>query len=383
MKSRETKSTASKSRSQKIRFAVVGQGYFAQSAILPAFKHSKRAELVALVSGEKRKLTALGRKHQVQNLCLYDEYEYLLQSGDIDAVYVALPNWMHREYTEKALQSGIHVLCEKPLAVSLEDAESMVRLAAERQTKLMTAYRLHFEEANLTTIDLIQKGRIGDPRIFNSVFSFPVEAGNIRAMSPVIGGGPIYDIGVYCINAARYIFQDDPIEVFAYSGSRENTELPEIDETVSVQMKFPQGRLASFTVSFGASRSDFFEVVGTQGSLCLDPAYEYASQKTLWITRNEKTQVKKFKKRDQIAPELDYFADAILKDRLIEPSGLEGMIDVLIIQAIHESLLSGSPIELDIRVDKARPGLKQEVSRPPVQQEPKLVRAKEPSKKVA
>ncbi len=370
-------------KTRKIRYAVVGQGYFAQAAILPAFAHSKKAELTALVSGETRKLKALGRKYRVADLCDYSGYDYLLQSGDIDAVYIALPNWMHREYAEKAIQAGIHVLCEKPLAVTVEECERLIRLAEDRGVKLMTAYRLHFEETNLSAIQLVQGGKIGEPRAFNSFFSLPVKPDNIRAMTPKTGGGPVYDIGVYCINAARYLFREEPIEVHAWAHNRPGSELKEIDETVSVQMRFPEGRVATFTVSYATASVDYFDVVGTKGSICVEPAFDFASPKTMWISRGEKTSQKKFAKRDQVAPELDYFSDCILKDRQPEPSGLEGLIDVMIIQAIHRSLETGSPIELEIPRRRLRPGLRQNIRRAPVRSQPKLIAAAEPARKSA
>src|SRR4051812_19736662 len=132
-----------------IRYAVVGLGHIAQAAVLPAFAHAKNSRLTAFVSGDPLKLSKLARKYGVENNFSYDDYDDLLGSGIIDAVYIALPNSMHFEYARRALERGVHVLCEKPFTTSSRDAQELIRLADENDVRLMTAYRLHFERANL------------------------------------------------------------------------------------------------------------------------------------------------------------------------------------------------------------------------------------------
>ena len=185
------------SRAEKVRYAVVGLGHIAQVAVLPAFAHAENSELTALVSDDPEKLEKLGRKYKVTRRYSYEQFEECLGSGAVDAVYIALPNHLHREYTERAARGGVHVLCEKPLAVTEEDCLSMIRVAEENRVKLMVAYRLHFEEANLKAIDLVQSGKLGDPRLFDSVFTMTVKDGDIRLNPRELGGGTLYDIGVY------------------------------------------------------------------------------------------------------------------------------------------------------------------------------------------
>src|SRR5690606_14997228 len=172
-------------------------------------------ELVAFVSGDSKKLRTLSRKYKVKLNYSYDQYDALRQSGEIDAVYIVLPNSMHAEYAKRAAQQKIHVLCEKPMATTPEDCESMISAANENDIKLMIAYRLHFDPGNLAAVEMIKKGKIGTPKYFSSVFSFQVKEGNIRTQAE-LGGGTVWDIGIYCINAARYLFQSEPKEVFAY-----------------------------------------------------------------------------------------------------------------------------------------------------------------------
>src|SRR5262245_31511368 len=234
-----------RSTQKKIRYAVVGVGHIAQVAVLPAFKHARRnSELTALVSGDAKKREVLAQKYHVRNAASYDQYDNLLRSGDIDVVYIALPNNLHAEYAIRAAQAGIHVLCEKPMAVTAKECAAMILAARKHDVKLMIAYRLHFEEANLKAIQIVKSGKLGEPRVFNSVFGLDVKEGNIRIQAD-LGGGTLYDLGVYCINAARNLFQSEPEEVFAYSGTRNDRRFKEIDEMTSAVLRFP-GTFGSF-----------------------------------------------------------------------------------------------------------------------------------------
>ena len=204
-----------------MRYAVVGLGYIAQVAVLPAFRHAGvNSELAALVSGDPQKLRKLGRKYRVAALYDYERFEECLQSGKIDAVYIALPNHLHRTYAVAAARRGIHVLCEKPMAVTATECEAMIEAARSNGVALMIAYRLHFEKANLEAVSLTRSGKLGDLRIFQSLFTMQVrDEDNIR-LKRAAGGGPLYDIGIYCINAARSLFRAEPLEVIGvYTGA--------------------------------------------------------------------------------------------------------------------------------------------------------------------
>src|SRR5690606_25273811 len=147
--------------------------------------------------------------------------------------------------------------------------------------KLMVAYRLHFEASNLRVVELAQSGQLGDLKYFTSTFSFNVtDPDNIRLQAER-GGGPVWDIGIYCINAARYVFQDEPTEVMAERGP--DRRFQEVDESLSVIMKFPKNRLASFTCSFGSSDAAEYMVMGSKGYAHLDRAYEYVEPRELEI----------------------------------------------------------------------------------------------------
>jgi glucose-fructose oxidoreductase len=359
---------------KQVRYAVVGLGHIAQVAVLPAFGNARRnSKLVALVSGDPVKLEELGKKYHVERLCAYEQYDPLLKSGDIDAVYIALPNNLHCEYSVRAAQAGVHVLVEKPMAVTEEECERMAQAAREARVKLMVAYRLHFERANLEAIEVARSGRIGEPRLFNSTFTMHVVPGNIRVKS-ALGGGTLYDIGIYCINAARGLFREEPVEVRASAAGT----IGDVEESVSATLRFPGERLAGFLCSFGAADVSEYRIIGTKGDLALEPAYEYAQALQHRLTIDGERKERRFAKRDQFAPELLYFSDCVLKNHDPEPGPEEGLADVRVIRALYRSAQSGQPVELPPYEKRERPSLEQEIRRPPIEK-PHTVHTQAPS----
>ena len=372
-----TKRAGAKRVRSKVRYAVVGLGHIAQVAVLPAFAHAKRnSELVALVSDDPVKLEKLSRRQRGVARCAhYGEYDDLLESGEIDAVYIALPNHLHREYAMRAAVAGVHVLCEKPLAVTVPDCEQMIDAAEDAGVWLMTAYRLHFDPANLRARELAQRGGpLGDVRYFSTQFSQQVVEGNVR-LDRQAGGGPLYDIGIYCINAARYVFGAEPDEVIAVRATGSDRRFREVDEMVAGVLRFPGERLAEFTVSFGAADVSTYRIVGTSGDLVLEPAYDYAAELEHRLTVGGKTRTRRFPRTDQFAAELLHFSDCVLADRQPEPSGLEGLIDVAVIQALQQSADTGAPVSLALPRRSRRPGPELATRRPPVRKKPATVHA--------
>jgi glucose-fructose oxidoreductase len=369
---------AGNKRTHKIRYAVVGLGHIAQVAVLPAFAHAARnSALTALVSHDAAKLRQLGRRYGVKLTYSYERYDDCLRSGDVDAVYIALPNSMHAEYSIRAAQAGVHVLCEKPMAVTERECQAMIRAPQKHKVKLMIAYRLHFEEANLKAIEIVKSGKLGEPRVFNSVFGLQVKEGNIRTQAD-LGGGTLYDLGVYCINAARHLFRSEPTEAFAYTAARNDRRFKEIDEMTAGVLRFPGERLASFTTSFGSADVASYEIIGTKGKLRLDPAYEYVMALKRFLTIDGKTSVRTVARRDQFAPELLYFSDCIRKNIEPEPSGTEGLADVRILRALYRASEIGKPVRLKSTPIRKRPTLTQEKHRPPVAK-PQLIHAESAS----
>lgn len=368
---------AHSSKHKKIKYAVVGLGHLAQVAVLPAFASAPNSELFAIVSNDEAKLRELGKKYKVEHAYSDEDYDRALKV--VDAVYLVVPNHVHREYAVRAAAAGVHVLCEKPMAVTEEECKEMIAAADENNVKLMIAYRLHFEKANLKAIELAHSGKLGEPRFFDSAFAQQVVADNIRVTEPVErGGGPVYDMGVYCINAARYLFRAEPTAVTALSARNREKRFRKAEEMTSVVMEFPGARLANFTCSFGAAEISRYTLVGTKGCLTLQPAYNYSKALAQQITIGDKTTSKNFAKSDHFAPQLIYFSDCILRNTTPEPSGWEGLADVRIVQAIYESARTGKKIELSNFHRKKRPGMKQEIRRP-AHGKPSTIKAESPS----
>ena len=369
---------SSKRTSKRIRYAVVGLGHIAQVAVLPAFAHAtSNSELTALVSDDRTKLKELSKKYRVPYTYTYEQYDQCLRDGQVDAVYIATPNSLHCDYAVRAARASVHVLCEKPLAVTEQECRQILDAAERAKIKLMVAYRLHLEEANMRTVDLARSGKLGTLRLFSSVFTMQVRDGDIR-LKKKLGGGSLYDIGVYCINAARYLFRDNPTSVQALSVMGTGRRFKEVDEMTAALLRFPNDRLATFVCSFGAADVSAYDIVGTKGSIRVDPAYEYVGPLKQQITIDGKAKTHEVPWRDQFAPELVYFSDCILKGRDPEPSGVEGLIDVQIVQALYRSAETGKPVTLASPEKTRWPSSKQVLRRPRVKK-PRLVKVASPS----
>ena len=360
-----------------IRYAVVGLGHISQVAVLPAFAHARRnSRLVAIVSGDRTKRRELAKRYRLDHAFSYEEFDDCLQV--VDAVYIALPNSMHAEYTIRAARAGVHVLCEKPMAVTVQECRRMIAACRRAEVKLMIAYRLHFETINLAAIELARHGRLGELKFFDSSFSMTVRRGDIRTKR-AYGGGTLYDIGVYCINAARNLFRAEPTHVSAVSVNSGVRTLAEIDETTAATLQFGDGRVATFVTSFNASDVASYRLVGTKGHLHLDPAYEYAEGLAYSLTIDGKKTQRIVKKHDQFAPELVYFSDCILKDRSPEPSGEEGMQDVRIVEALYQSARLGRVVRIPQFSETQRPTSTQRITRPGIKK-PRLIKVQSASR---
>jgi Oxidoreductase family, NAD-binding Rossmann fold/Oxidoreductase family, C-terminal alpha/beta domain len=223
-------------------WAIVGLGKLALEEVLPAFAHAKRSKPVALVSGhpDKAKKVAEAFSIDAKNIYDYKNYDMLRDNPAVDVIYIILPNSMHAEYTVRGLKAGKNVLCEKPLAASVTEAEQMIAAAKSAKKKLMTAYRLRYEPFNIMAIDMLKKGGIGKIKSITASHCQNVEAPNIR-LSKELKGGPVEDVGIYCLNACRYLTGEEPVEVTAIAHQPKDDPLPRgvrecaVDATLSVR----------------------------------------------------------------------------------------------------------------------------------------------------
>jgi predicted dehydrogenase len=338
----------------KVRYAVVGAGWIAQEAFMPAVAQTGNSTIAAIVTGNAKAAARLAAFHGVPETCGYDGYDALLASGRIDAVYIALPNSMHADYAIRAARAGVHAMVEKPLAVSVAECRSMIEAASEGKVHLMTAYRLHTEPGTVDVIDRVRRGDIGDPRVFTSVFSFQSGPDNHR-LKASHWGGPLQDIGVYCLNAARHIFGAEPVEVAAMQTFGTDARFAEVAEMVTATLRFPGGRLATFTVSFNAADNDWYRVTGTSGEIVVDPGFRFETSPKALLRQGSATTELTYPPVDHFGGQIAYFSDCILTGTPPECDGADGLADVLVMRAIELAAETGSTVAIDLPARPRRP----------------------------
>jgi predicted dehydrogenase len=331
---------------RKVRYAVVGLGDIAQEAMLPGIAHTGNSQLAALVTADREKAAKVGAHYGIESTFTYEQFPELLSSGTIDAIYLATPNWRHAEFVIPALEAGIHVLVEKPLEISTAKCQEIIEAQQRSSAKLMVAYRLHFEPATLALLSTIRGGDLGDVHIFSSTFAQMVAPENHRASSGALAG-PVLDMGPYPVNAARYVFSDEPTEVISAVGTRHaESGLGDFDHTIAVTLLFPGGKLAQFVVSYYANAVNSFYVMGTKGSVLMNPSFTYGKSLAQTITIGEDTRSESFKNTDHFGGEMKYFSDCILNNVDPEPDAEEGFADVRVLEGILQALKTGASVKL-------------------------------------
>jgi predicted dehydrogenase len=326
-----------------IKYAVVGAGWISQQAFLPGVAQSANSRVIAIVTGDLDKAAQLADFYGVGQIVSYDGYDALLTSPEVDAVYIAVPNHLHANYAIRAARAGKHVLVEKPLAASEDEAVAMIAAAREAGVFLMTAYRLHNEPGTVAVLEHIRNGAIGRPLVFQSVFSFQSASENHR-LKATSWGGPLQDVGVYCINAARHIFAEEPIEAMAMAHRpTEDPRFREVEGSVAALLRFPSGGLAQFVASFGAAAVDNYRVVGTSGDLELDPGFRFETATKLRLRGDGGISETQFPQIDHFGAQVAYFSDCIKAGTPPEADGDEGLADLRALIAIEKAALTGQP----------------------------------------
>ncbi len=325
-----------------VGWAVVGLGKLALEEVMPAFAACKLSRPVALVTGhpEKAKKVAAVYGLDPQKIYTYDTYDRLADDPAVQVVYNILPNHMHEEYTVRALKAGKHVLCEKPMAPTAAACERMIAAGKQAGRQLMIAYRLHYEPFNRTATELCRKGEVGAIRSITASNCQVTQAPNIR-LSKATAGGPVGDIGIYCLNAARYLTGEEPAEVTAVEYQpKDNPRFREVPATVSFTLRFPSGAVAACDCSFDAAESRRFRVQGTDGFLDLEKAFAYRGQE-LMLAKGGKQSKLELRPVDHFAAEMDHFSGCVLTGKPNRTPGEEGLADLRVIEAIYEAAASG------------------------------------------
>ena len=361
---------------RKVRYAVVGAGWIAQADFMPGVEHTGNSELTALVTGSQEKASKLGERYGIRHVFSYEEYEEMLASDVADAVYLALPNFAHVDFAVRTLDAGLHLLLEKPMAVSTAQCERICAAAQRSGGRLMIAYRLHNEPGMLQALRAVREHDFGKAVMFTSTFSQQIAPSNHRAKHG-FWAGPVPDMGPYPINTARTLFGAEPTEVWA-TGVCTDPARFNFEDTVAITLKFSGARVAAFTLSYNGGDVDDFRIVGSKGDLFSQPAYQVGLAPEHIKTVDRKKSTDKFSRTDQFGGELKYFSHCILDGCDPEPNGEEGLLDVRVIAAIERALLTGSPQHLEPHHRSRRATADQLESLPPTH-EPELVGAKKPS----
>jgi predicted dehydrogenase len=325
---------------KKVGFAVVGLGNIAQIAVLPGFTACKKAKLVAVVSRDRKKAVRTARRFNASSAYTNDEYAACLANPEVSAVYIATPSGEHAEYTVRAAEAGKHVLCEKPLAASVEQSARMVEACRRSGVLLMTAYRKYYEPSTLYLKRLVQNNDLGRIDLIHTVFSELYNPGVSPAwlLDPKLaGGGPLTDLGVYCVNTGRWLAGEDPVEVRAQAWTHDRRRFREVEEGISFQMQFPGGLVLQGSSTYGAAMTSFVYLQGTKGWVMLNPAYQCEDERRLSGKIAGRPIARKFKVLDEFALEIDAFASAIQQQGTIEPDGIQGHRDMIILGAIYEA----------------------------------------------
>lgn len=338
---------------RRIGWAVVGLGKFALNQILPSFGESRSSKLVALVSGNRQKAEQVASRYGVEarNLYDYQTFDRLADNPEVDVVYIILPNALHAEYTLRAFKAGKHVFCEKPMAVTVEECETMIRAGREAGRKLMVAYRAQFEPHNVEAIRRVREGEIGLLHLVTSdhgrILDPKDPADQWRMVKSLAGGGSLYDIGIYSLQAARYLTGEEPVEVFGQiSNKKDDPRFREVEDRMAFQVRFPSGAVANLSSSYSTSSVKRIQALGEKGSLILDPATEYEGNKLALLTDKGRQEVK-VKEQSQFVAEMDHFSQSVMNNRKPKTPGEEGLRDVRIMQAIYRSAQEGRPVSLE------------------------------------
>jgi predicted dehydrogenase len=340
---------------QRVGFAIVGLGRLALEEILPAFGKSMKAKPVALVSGTPEKLETVAAQYGIkpESCYSYENFDRIRDNSEVKVVYIVLPNAMHRGYCERAAKAGKHVLTEKPMSVTSADGQAMVEACNAVGVKLMVAYRIQYEPYNRQAMQFVREHKYGRLLAYHGINTQTVaEDGHLqwRHKKLMAGGGSLFDIGLYCLNTARFITGEEPTEIFATTYSPPNDpRFAEVEETVSFMLRFPSNTIANCFTSYGG-RDDKHQRMNLQtAAIDMPNCYQYIGQRMTVTARagnatsNDELVLEA---KNQFAQEIDHMADCVLTGRRPYTPGEEGVQDHKLMEAIYESARSGKPVSL-------------------------------------
>ncbi|MDB5045557.1 MAG: oxidoreductase-like protein [Deinococcus sp.] len=334
---------------RRVGLAIVGLGKLSAEELIPAIRTSQHTRVAALVTSDLEEGRSFARAFDLteNDVYSYEQFEGLKDREDVDAVYIVLPNSLHREYTERAARMGKHVLCEKPLSVNAEEAQAMVEACRAAGVHLMTAYRCQYTPHHWAARNAVQSGTLGQIKLLDSIHVQVEEDPEAWRMKlDLAGGGPLPDVGLYSLNIIRFVLGTEPEWVFAAQHQpKENPLFREVEESVAFMLGFPGGVIANCLTSYGAHKTTTLRILGDQGSALMDPAFSYTGL-SLSLTDKAGETLPAFASYDQFGLEIDHFAQRIRDGKTPWTPGEEGVQDHRIMDAIYQSARTGQVVRL-------------------------------------
>ncbi|MCC9166804.1 Gfo/Idh/MocA family protein [Pontibacter harenae] len=329
---------------RKLGIALVGLGSYSKGQLAPALQETEDCYLAGIVTGTPSKIQEWKDEYAIpdKNIYNYENFDMIKDNPDIDIVYVVLPNAMHAEYTIRAANAGKHVICEKPMATSVEDCKRMIEACSRNNVKLSIGYRLHFEPHNKRVMELGQKQVFGPVRKMQAEDSFVIGSPDVwRLDKELSGGGPLMDLGIYCVQGATYTVGEAPIAVKAQFGEVTKPEyFDEVEETITWQLEFPNGAVADCRSSYN-EQAGYLSGEAENGWWRLEPAYSYSG-----IDGETSEGDMNFPQVNQQARQMDDFARVVLNNGQTPVPGEMGMRDVTVLLAIYEAARTGQKVNI-------------------------------------
>jgi predicted dehydrogenase len=341
---RVTRALAQGSR-KKLGFAICGLGGLSENQIAPALQKTEYCRLAGIITDTKEKAAKWKTKYGIpdKNIYTYDTMAKMAGNKDIDVVYIVTPNALHAEQTVVSAKAGKHVFCEKPMEVSAQKCQEMIDVCKAAKRRLGVAYRCQFDPNHLECMRIARDKEFGAIKLIEAGFGFNIgDPGQWRLKRALSGGGALMDVGIYALQATRYLTGEEPTEVTAFEAKTDPVKFAEVDESITWQSRFPSGALASCTTSYESALINRFRVYAETGWYGLEPAFNYGGNRGL---RSDKKEIA-LPAPDLFAAEMDHFAQCILEDRESKIAGEEGLRDVKIMMAIYESARTGRSVRI-------------------------------------
>ncbi len=318
---------------RKIRWGVISTANIGRAAVIPAIRTSRNGELVAVASRDAAKADAFAAKLGIPKA--YSSYEALLEAKDIDAVYIPLPNSLHREWTLKAAERGKHILCEKPLGLTAQECLDMEAAADRNQVQLMEAFMYRFHPRTERVLEMVRAGRLGELRMIHSAFTFRLTRPDNIRLKPELGGGSLMDVGCYCVNISRMAAGAEPVEVQALARWSPSG----VDEQMVGTLRFADGLLAQFDCALTLERREVYELAGTDAFLAVPAAFLPGAEDVVIQEARSRGSLEQhvIHGADEYRLMAEHFADCILEDRPPRYPASEAAANMRVIEALHQS----------------------------------------------